>query len=186
MTLHPGRRSILTLKGVIKPAALSVPSGVTPAQTAVKGPETAAGIVRARNAGPTASGSSPITAFAAWKLKRAQALTWLAATHPAVFSADVKPLALGTGKSVWPAAKGAGINRAAFNAAMKFHTTSPRYLDALSRDGAQRFDLEGNAVESVSLEHRGRATAMLAEIKLRIAANRLKVEMFSAAKTSES
>ena len=40
-------RPILTLKGVIKPAALSAPSGVMPAQTAVKGPETAAGIVRA-------------------------------------------------------------------------------------------------------------------------------------------
>ena len=101
-------------------------------------------------------------------MKRAQALTWLAATYPAVFSADVKPLALGTGKSVWPAAKAAGINRAAFNAAMKFRTASTRYLDALSRDGAQRFDLEGNAIEPVSDEHRARAIEIKAELARRV------------------
>jgi ProQ/FINO family len=176
-------RPILTLKGVVKPAALSAPSGITPAQTAVKGPETAAGSVRAGEdhkapqAGPTASGASPI---AAWKLKRGQALTWLAATHPAVFSADGRPLALGTGKSVWPAAKAAGIKRAAFTAAMKFHTGSIAYLDALSRDGAQRFDLEGNAIEPVSDEHRVRAIEMKVElarakIRVRSAPNRREV-----------
>ena len=52
--------------------------------------------------------------------------------HPAVFSANAKPLALGVGKLIWPRAKATGINRPAFNAAMKYHTTSIRYLEALA------------------------------------------------------
>jgi hypothetical protein len=179
---HPKRKIITLPRATV----------VTIDQKPIGGPQTVAGVVRvgenhkASHAGPHAFGTSPIAAFAAWKLKRAQALAWLAATYPAVFSADVKPLALGTGRLVWPEAKVAAINRAAFNAAMKFRTTSPRYLDALTAPGAMRFDLAGNAVESVSLEYRERATAMLVEIKLRITTNRLKVERVSAAKASES
>jgi hypothetical protein len=161
---HPGRRPILTLKGVAKA------SFATPAQKVVDGARAAADIIRVgedpevRHAGPTLPERPPAAALAAWKVKRAQALTWLAATHPAVFSADVKPLALGTGNSVWPAAKAAGIKRAAFNAAMKFRTGSARYLEALAAPGAMRCDLAGNAVEPVSDEHRARALEKKVEL----------------------
>ena len=160
---HPKRKIITLPRATV----------VTIDQKPIGGPQTVAGVVRvgenhkASHAGPHAFGTSPIAAFAAWKLKRAQALTWLAATHPAVFSADVKPLALGTGRLVWPQPKAAGIKRAAFNAAMKFRTTSPRHsFDALTRTwrDALRSRRQCERIRW-SPEYRERATAMLVEIK---------------------
>ena len=163
---HP-KRKIMTLPKAPVPAA----SLATPAQKVAIGPQTAAGGVRvgegpgAHYAGPGAPGRLPTAAWAARKLARAQALTWLSSTHPAVFGAVAKPLALGIGKLIWPAAKATGINRPAFNAAMKYHTTSIRYLEALARDGAQRCDLTGAAIEAVSLEHRELAQRTLTAIR---------------------
>jgi hypothetical protein len=161
---NPSKRKIITLLRAPIAAADRKP---------VNGAQTAAGVVRAGEGpkvhptGPTRPGARPTAAWAARKVKRAQALTWLTATHPAVFSAVAKPLALGTGKSVWPAAKAAGIKRAAFNAAMKFHVGSARYLSALTARGAMRFDLAGNAIEPVSDDHRARAIEMKVELEER-------------------
>jgi hypothetical protein len=49
------------------------------------------------------------------------------------------------------------------NDAFQRRTTLIVYLDALARDGAMRCDLEGNAVEPASPEHRQRAIEMKAE-----------------------
>ena len=77
----------------------------------------------------------------------------------------MKPLAIGVGRQIWPQAKAAGIRRRALNDALKFRTTSLRYLDALASDTAMRFDLDGCAVESVSIEHRRRALEMKAGLE---------------------
>jgi ProQ/FINO family len=173
---HPIKRKILSLPLKANPPPIAKPtvtaaSLATPVQKPVNAPQTAAGVVRvgggpgAHNAGPTPPKPLPTAAWAARKLARAQALTWLSSTHPAVFGAVAKPLALGIGKLIWPAAKAEGIRRPAFNAAMKYHTTSIRYLEALARDGAQRCDLTGNAIEGVSLEHRELAQRTLTAIR---------------------
>jgi hypothetical protein len=168
---HPKRKIIKLPKAPIAKSPVTAASLATPAQIPAKGPETAAGVVRvgegrgAHHAGPGAAGRLPAAAWAARKLARAQALAWLSSTHPAVFSANAKPLALGVGKLIWPRAKATGINRPAFNAAMKYHTTSIRYLEALARNGAQRCDLTGVAIEAVSLEHRELAQRTLTAIR---------------------
>ena len=98
------------------------------------------------------------------RVAREAALAWLAATYPKAFGPEIKPLAIGVGKQVWPLAKEAGIKRAAFNSALKFHTTSFRYLDALAAGGAMRVDPAGQAVEPVTPEHRRRALEMKTEL----------------------
>lgn len=104
---------------------------------------------------------------AAHNLARKQATAWLATTYPAVFGVVVKPLMLGAGRAIWPEAQAAGVKRAALNAAMKWHTNSFAYLDALVEPGAMRFGLDGNAIEAVSEEHRAVAVARKAELTLR-------------------
>lgn len=169
---HPGRRPIITLKGAIKTSV--APSSPPPVEKPVDGAQTAASIVRvgedpaARDVGPAALKGLSAAVWAARKRKRAQALIWLATEYPATLGADVKPLALGAGKLIWPAARIAGHGRIAFNAAMKFRTTSARYLAALAADGAQRHDLAGNAIEPVSDEHRENAKRALAAIRAQI------------------
>ena len=74
-------------------------------------------------------------------------------------------LAIGVGRQIWPQAKAAGIRRRALNDALQCRTTSLRYLDALASDAAMRFDLDGDAVESVSIEHRRRALEMKAGLE---------------------
>jgi hypothetical protein len=73
----------------------------------------------------------------------------------------VRPLAIGIGALIWPQAKAAGITRKAFNDAILRRVNSVFYRQALAADGALRFDLEGNAVESVSPEHRLQALERL-------------------------
>lgn len=96
-------------------------------------------------------------------LAREAALKWLSETYPLAFGVEARPLALGIGHQVWPQAKTAGVQHRALHDALKWRTSSFRYLNALSRDGAMRFDLEGNAVAPVSGEHRRRALEMKAE-----------------------
>ena len=107
-------------------------------------------------------------------LARSQAVRWLGQTYPAVFGLEVKPLALGIGHQVWPRAKAAGVRRRALHDALKWSTSSFRYFDALAHDGAVRCDLEGNAVEPLSDEHRRRALEMKAEVFERIHRERAK------------
>ena len=82
------------------------------------------------------------------------AMDWLAATYPAAFglSGDVKPVAIGVGKLIWPAAKAARIERRALNDALSRRASSLAYLEALAADGARRVGLDGDAVEPVSIE----------------------------------
>jgi sRNA-binding protein len=93
----------------------------------------------------------------------------LAATYPAAFglNGDVKPVAIGVGKLIWPAAKAAGIGRRALNDALSRRSGSPAYLEALAADGAVRIDLDGAVVEPVGLEHQVNALDRLAKIERR-------------------
>jgi ProQ/FINO family len=161
---HPGRRPILALKGVVKATATSSSPPIV--EKPVDGAQTAAGVVEVPQAGPAATGSVPMGAWQARKLARSQTLSWLAAAHPLAFGLDVKPLALGTGKSIWPAAKAAGIKRRAFNDALKWRTGSIAYLSALTAPGSMRFDHDGHEVEAVSDEHRELAGRRLAAAKV--------------------
>jgi sRNA-binding protein len=96
-------------------------------------------------------------------LGRVQAAQWLGQTYPAVFGVELKLLAIGVGRQLWPVAKAAGIKRGALNDALQWRTNLNAYLEMLARDGARRCDLDGNAGEAVSDEHRGRALEMAAE-----------------------
>ena len=140
---RPGRRPILSLKGA---AAAAPPAPVAPPPALPKLPQAA----------------SAMLAKTKRKLAREAALKWLSETYPLAFGVEASPLALGVGRLIWPEAKAVGIRRAALNSALKHHTSSFRYLDALITDGV-RFDLEGNAVEPVSAEHRQRAIEMKVE-----------------------
>ena len=91
------------------------------------------------------------------RVAQAEALAWLAETYPAAFGSVVRPLALGAGRLVWPEAKRRGIKRRALNAALKRHTGSLAYLDALAADGAMRFGLDGQPMGPLSAEHRAGA-----------------------------
>jgi ProQ/FINO family len=99
----------------------------------------------------------------------ARIAAWLAATYPAAFglNGDVKPVAIGVGKLIWPAAKAAGIGRRALNDALSRRSGSPAYLEALAADGAVRIDLDGAVVEPVGLEHQVNALDRLAKIERR-------------------
>jgi sRNA-binding protein len=106
------------------------------------------------------------------RLARDQAIDWLAAAYPATFGPDVRPLAPGVGKLIWPEAKAAGINRQSFNVAIGRRVKSPAYLRALAADGALRIGLDGAAIEPVSEEHQVNALDCLAEIERRLGVNR--------------
>ena len=98
-------------------------------------------------------------------------MEWLAATYPAAFglNGDVKPVAIGVGKLIWPEAKASGIKRRAFNDALSRRSGSIAYLEALVEDGAMRIGLDGAAVEPVGLEHQVNALDHLAKIERRLA-----------------
>jgi sRNA-binding protein len=99
---------------------------------------------------------------------------WLAATYPAAFGldGDVKPVAIGVGKLIWPEAKAAGIKRRAFNDALSRRAASLAYLEALAADGAMRIGLDGDPVEAVSIEHQVFALDRIAKIERRLAGAR--------------
>jgi len=103
-------------------------------------------------------------------MARDAAMDWLAATYPAAFglNSDVKPVAIGVGKLIWPAAKAAGIWRRALHNALSRRAGSIAYLEALVVDGAMRVGLDGDPVEPVSLEHQVLALDRPAEIKRRL------------------
>jgi sRNA-binding protein len=147
---HPNRRPILSLKSIAKatpPAPVAAPPAPVAAPPAA--PEL-----------PPAA--SAILAKTEHKLAREAAVKWLSETYPLAFGVEVRALALGIGRQVWPRAKAAGVQRRALHAALKWRTSSFLYFDALIAD-SMRFDLEGNAVEPVSDEHRRRALEMKAE-----------------------
>ena len=102
-------------------------------------------------------------------MAREAAMDWLAATYPASFwlNGDVKPVAIGVGKLIWPAAKAAMIGRRALNDALSRRASSLAYLEALAADGAMRVGLDGDAIEAVSIEHQVFALDRLAEIERR-------------------
>jgi sRNA-binding protein len=107
-------------------------------------------------------------------MARDAAMAWLAATYPTAFglNGEVKPVAIGVGKLIWPAAKAAGIKRRALNDALSRRAASFAYLTALAADGAVRVGLDGDAVEPVSIEHQVFALDRLAEIERRLAGAR--------------
>jgi sRNA-binding protein len=78
-------------------------------------------------------------------MAREAAMDWLAATYPDAFgfNGDVKPVAVGIGKLIWPAAKAAMIGRRALNDALSRRASSLAYLEALAADGAMRVGPRG-------------------------------------------
>ena len=116
---HPGRRPILTLKGVAKPAAppMAPPPLPSPSKPAPR--------------------SIAIAAKTPRQLARSQAVQWLRQTYPAVFGLEVKPLALGVDRLLWPHAEAAGISRRALNDALQWRTPPLSSISTRSpRDGS--------------------------------------------------
>jgi sRNA-binding protein len=156
----------MQLKGRI----LTLPRAAPIAPRAAPEQKPAGGLTTAASAGPAGEsldssrpGSKALqSAPAPRKLARDATLIWLAIAYPLAFGTDVKPLAIGVGRQIWPQAKAAGIGRRALNDALKFRTTSPAYLEALAADAAMRFDLDGQRKESVTAEHRARPIEMKA------------------------
>jgi sRNA-binding protein len=113
--------------------------------------------------GPSDATAARIAASRARRVARDAAMAWLAATYPLAFGADVKPVAIGVGKLIWPEAKAAGIRRRALNDALS-RASSLAYLEALAADGPMRVGLDGAQVEPISIEHQIHALDRLAEI----------------------
>ena len=78
-------------------------------------------------------------------------LLQLAQLYPALFGATVQPLKRGIFQDLL-AAHGETLDKAGLKVAMAIHTRSTRYLQAVA-SGAQRHDLQGNAVEPMAPEH---------------------------------
>ena len=78
-------------------------------------------------------------------------LLQLAQLYPALFGATVQPLKRGIFQDLL-AAHGEALDKAGLKVAMAIHTRSTRYLQAVA-SGAQRHDLQGNAVEPMAPEH---------------------------------
>ena len=157
---HP-KRKILSLprvpiKAPISKTPVPAASCAIPAQKRVDGAHTAVDVVRVKQ--PSR----------ARRIARDAAMDWLASTYPLAFGADVKPVAIGVGKLIWPDAKAAGIKRRGFNDALSRRASSRAYLEALAADGAMRFGLDGDAVEAVSIEHQVLALDRIAKIERRL------------------
>jgi hypothetical protein len=183
---HPKRRILSLPTPPIAKSPIPAASLATPTQTAAKGPETAAGSVRvgedpkARHPGPASprgpaqgpsdAATARIAVSRARRIARDAAMAWLAATYPAAFGldGDVKPVAIGVGKLIWPEAKAAGIKRRALHDALSRRAGSIAYLEALVVDGVMRIGLDGAVVEAVSIEHQVLALNRLAEIERRL------------------
>ena len=172
---HPKRRIItLPVKAPSATAAQTVPrSPPTPLP-----PRAAPTMEPATERKPPASPQGPsdttaarIAASRARRIARDAAMAWLAATYPAAFrlNGDVKPVAIGVGKLIWPAVKVAGIKRRALNDALSRRAASLAYLSALAADGAMGIGLDGAVVEPVGLEHKVNALDRLARIERRLA-----------------
>ena len=82
----------------------------------------------------------------------------------ALFGYPPRPLAVGIGKLITPAARAAGIKREDIGRALHFHTGSHAYLNALAADGAMRFGLDGEPVGPVEPVHRTETLKLLAVI----------------------
>jgi hypothetical protein len=174
---HPKRKILFLPRAPIKAPISKTPvpaaSCGIPAQKPVDGAQTAVDVVRVvKQAGPAAAKGSPtaarIAASRARRIARDAAMDWLASTYPLAFGADVKPVAIGVGKLIWPDAKAEGIKRRGFNDALSRRASSRAYLKALAADGAMRVGLDGDAVEAVSIEHQVLALDRIAKIERRL------------------
>jgi sRNA-binding protein len=91
-------------------------------------------------------------------------LAWLKAAFPVLFGYPPRPLAVGIGKLITPAARAAGVKPYDVGAALHYFTRGQSYLKALAADGAMRFGLDGEPVGPVEPEHRTEALKLLAVI----------------------
>ena len=136
--------------------ALPESDAITPAATeaAAVAAETAAVGEPAAPAGPAHE-----VAAAAPPMPPAECAQRLKALFPALFGGAAKPLKLRIQTDIQRRAPGV-FTRRALSAFLHRHTGSTSYLMAITRL-PQRFDLDGNAVEPISDEHRSAATAEL-------------------------
>ncbi len=96
------------------------------------------------------------------KAELAAARAWLRTSFSVAFGFPVLPLAVGVGKDIEARAAAAGLKRSAIKAALRYRTSSRAYIEAVAAEGATRFDLDGQAVETVSGEHQAHARASIA------------------------
>ena len=136
--------------------ALPESDAITPAAT-----EAAAAAAETAAVGEPAGPAEPAheVAAAAPPMPPAECAQRLKALFPALFGGAAKPLKLRIQTDIQQRAPGV-FTRRALSAFLHRHTGSTSYLMAITRL-PQRFDLDGNAVEPISDEHRSAATAEL-------------------------
>jgi hypothetical protein len=89
-------------------------------------------------------------------------LGWLKATWPRAFTeVPPRPLAIGVGMT-FIAARPKGKTWSDVGAAVRLHTRSDAYLEAVAREGSHRFDLDGNDTGPVLERERAFARKCLA------------------------
>jgi hypothetical protein len=103
---------------------------------------------------------------------RLAALAWLKSAYPVLFDYPPKPLAIGMGKTIFIAAKAAGIENHPVRAALSYWVGSHSYQIALAAPGAMRCDVSGVEVEAVDAQHAEEARKRLEGISARKAAKR--------------
>ena len=174
---HP-KRKILSLprapiKAPISKTPVPAASCAIPAQKPVDGAQTAVDVVRESSRPVLRPRKAPLPRRGSRRRGRGASRAtrlWTGSprrTHSHSV-ADVKPVAIGVGKLIWPDAKAAGIKRRGFNDALSRRASSRAYLEALAADGAMRVGLDGDAVEAVSIEHQVLALDRIAKIERRL------------------
>ena len=159
--LKPGRHAERALAKAEAPVEAKPPPPAKPAAPP-----------KIRPPGPGADRKPGLTVAEQRQRERARltALAWLKAAYPVLFRYPPRPLAVGIGKLIAPAAREAGLKRYDVGAALHYFTRGQSYLQALAADGAMRFGLDGEPVGPVESEHRTEALKLLTvicEIKAR-------------------
>ena len=179
---HPGRKKLIVRTFEKKPSryaekvakvatAPPTPPPPSPPPTAKK-PEPQAKPLKERVPDPRVNRKPGLSVAEQHQRKRARlaALAWLKTAYPALFGYPPRPLAVGIGKLITPAAREAGVKREDVGAALHYFTRGQSYLEALAADGAMRFGLTGEPVGPVEPDHQREALKLLAvivEIKAR-------------------
>jgi hypothetical protein len=169
---HPGRKKLIVRTFETKPSRYAeqvakVADAPLSPPPAAKKPMAEAKPLKERVPGPGVDRKPglPVTDQRQRKRARLATLAWLKATFPLLFGYPPRPLAIGIGKLITPAARAAGLKREDVGAALHYLTRGQGYLAALAADGAMRFGLDGEPVGPVEPEHRTEALKLIAAIE---------------------
>ena len=94
-----------------------------------------------------------------------QQLDWLRQKFPLAFNFNFSPLALNIREAIMAVAENENRSPRALCDGIRWHTSNIRYIFNLAQPEAVRIDLKGNAVESVSEDHRVHAAERLLPAK---------------------